>query len=182
MMLRLFAALPVPDFISERVEPLMKGVPGAKWRPRENFHITLAFFGEIDHALTEELDHELAEIRIAPFELQLKSAGHFGRNPPSSIWLGVAGGEALETLARRCARAARRAGVSMEKRNYTPHLTLAYLSGATDISRLQSFESRLGLYRSERFIADRFHLYSSWSRKTGRANSYEIEAEYPLQP
>jgi len=180
MMLRLFAALPIPFEIAQRVKPLMKGVPGAKWRPLENLHITLAFFGELDGVTAEDLDHELAEIRCAPFELRLKGAGHFGRSEPSALWLGVEGGAPLETLARRCARAGGRAKVKMEKRSYLPHLTLAYIPGWTEVSRVHDFERRLGLYRSEAFIADRFYLYSSRQRKPGRPNAYEIEAEYPL--
>ena len=180
MMLRLFAALPIPFQIAERVKPLMKGVPGAKWRPLENLHITLAFFGELDGAKAEDLDHELAEIRSAPFELRLKGAGRFGRCQPSAVWLGVEGGQAIETLARRCARAGHRANVKMDKRAYVPHLTLAYIPGWTEPARVHDFESRLGLYRSDPFIADRFHLYSSRQRKSGKPNAYEIEAEYPL--
>jgi len=178
MSLRLFAALPVPDEIAERVVPLQKGVSGAKWRPRENFHITLAFFGEMNEVTAEELDHELGRVRVAPFELRLKGAGHFGQNPPSVLWLGVEGPPELSDLARRCAKAGARAGVTPERRNYTPHLTVAYLQNP-DIERVQKFEKRLGLYRSDPFIADRFHLYSSWARGRG-PNQYVDEAEYPL--
>lgn len=179
MSLRLFAGLPVPDEIADRITPLQKGVGGAKWRPRENFHITLAFYGEMDEPTAEELDHELGRIEIAPFELRLKSAGHFGNNPPSVLWLGVDGPPELYELARRCAKAGARAGVRPETRNYTPHLTVAYLQ-SPDIDRVLKFEKRLGLYRSEPFIADRFHLYSSWSRTRG-PNQYLDEAEYPLR-
>ncbi len=178
MTVRLFAALPVPDEIAIRVEPLQKGVSGARWRPKENFHITLCFYGEMDESAAMELDHELGRISVAPFELRLKSAGHFGNNPPSVLWLGVEGPPELFELARLCEKAARRAGLQTERRTYTPHLTVAYLQNP-DIERVQKFEKRLGLYRSEPFIADRFHLYSSWRRDRG-PNRYVDEAEYPL--
>ena len=47
MSLRLFAALSIPDHVAERLLPLMKGIGGANWRPRENLHLTLRFFGEL---------------------------------------------------------------------------------------------------------------------------------------
>ncbi|MBK8544651.1 MAG: hypothetical protein IPL62_14550 [Caulobacteraceae bacterium] len=59
MSLRLFAALSIPDHIAERLLPLMKGVGGAKWRPRENLHLTLRFFGELTEPVAEYLDSEL---------------------------------------------------------------------------------------------------------------------------
>lgn len=178
-MLRIFAALPVPEEICDRVMPLMKGVPNARWRPRENLHITLAFYGDITHEQAGDLDEELARIEIAPFELRLEGANHFGKDQPHALWLKVSEAEGLIELARQCRKAAQRCGITMEKRNYLPHLTLAYIRGEADQRRIQRFEQRLALYRSEPFIADRFHLYSS--HETGRGpNRYEIETEYPL--
>lgn len=180
MSLRVFAALPIPDEIAGIVDPLLKGVPGAKWRPRDNFHITLAFFGELDEPVIEELDHELARIDMAPFALKLKGVNHFGKEEPSSLWLGVEAAPELDGLARQCRKAARRAGVAVEKRNYLPHLTVAYIDREDlDFAKLQGFEQRLNLFETEAFIADRFYLLSSYQRKRG-PNDYPVEAEYPL--
>ena len=46
-MIRLFAGLPVPDDIADRLEPLQTGLDGARWRGREHFHVTLGFFGDV---------------------------------------------------------------------------------------------------------------------------------------
>ncbi len=83
-------------------------------------------------------------------------------------------------LARQCRKAARQAGVEIEKRAYLPHLTLAYLNRDVDMGRVQRFEQRLGLFKSDPFTVDRFHLYSSWARKPHTPNLYRIETEYPL--
>ncbi|MEQ8406027.1 MAG: RNA 2',3'-cyclic phosphodiesterase [Oceanicaulis sp.] len=181
MSLRVFAALPIPEAIADQVLDLMdEQVPGANWRPVENLHVTLAFFGELDEPVIEELDHELAAISIPCFELQLSGAGHFGKGQPSALWLGVEAGPELTDLARRCRKAALRAGVEMERRSYLPHLTVAYLSGSVDPVRVHRFEQRNSLFKSDPFTADRFHLYSSHTRKPGKPNAYEVEAEYPL--
>lgn len=180
MSLRVFTALPLPDPVADAACAEMTGVPDANWRPRENLHITLGYYGELDERSVEELDSALGRIRIAPFELQLAGAGRFGGAEPSSIWLGVADSAPLHDLARQCRRAAREAGVDMEKRAYKPHVTLAYLPKAVELGRVQRFEQRLSLFRSQTFIVDRFHLYSSWPRKPHTPNLYQIEAEYPL--
>ena len=77
MSLKLFAALALPDEIADRLMPLMKGVPGANWRPRENLHLTLRFFGDVAEHDADEIDVALSEVAevIAPFEMSLKAAG-----------------------------------------------------------------------------------------------------------
>ena len=178
MSLRLFAALPVPEEIGAGLVRLQKGVPGARWRPVENFHITLRFFGEIDERMAEDLDAELANIQMAPFTVRLKGAGWFGKADPRALWLGVEAGEAVATLAGRCERAARRAGLKPETRNFHPHMTIAYLRG-TPVDKANRFTQRASDLETEAWMATHFSLYSSWTTR-GDANIYEAEADYPL--
>lgn len=177
VMLRLFAALPIPDDVAEPLARLQRGVPGARWSPRENFHITLRFFGEMDETKADDLDRELEAIVADPFEIALKGAGHFGGGEPHALWLGVASNPPLESLARKCDAAARRAGLALEKRPYTPHLTLAYL-GRTDLDRVMAFERQHALLSCEPWRVTWFGLYSSWLG-TG-ASHYQLEREYRL--
>lgn len=180
MSLRVFAALPLSETVADQACDEMTGVPDANWRPRENLHITLCFYGELDEPVIEELDSALGQVRVSPFDLRLEGAGRFGGGDPSAIWLGVERHPALMDLARQCRKAARQAGVEIEKRAYLPHLTLAYLNRDVDVGRVQRFEQRLGLFKSDPFTVDRFHLYSSWARKTHTPNLYRIEADFPL--
>jgi len=180
MSVRLFAALSIPDDTAERLLALMKGVPGAKWRPRENLHMTLRFFGEVQEPVADEIDAALGEValRNRPMDITLKAAGTFGGADPHTLWVGAAANPALEKLAGDCERAARRCGLKPEPRKFTPHVTLAYLSGA-DLARVHAFESRLGLFQTEPFRADAIGLYSSFTRR-GAPSLYRLEAEYPL--
>ncbi|WP_158764226.1 RNA 2',3'-cyclic phosphodiesterase [Terricaulis silvestris] len=180
MSLRLFAALDLPDDIVERVMALMKGVPGAKWRPRENLHLTLRFFGEVTEPVADDLDAALSSTAdaTAPFELQLKAAGSFGGADPHALWIGVAVDPALTKLAADCERAARRAGLKAEPLKYKPHVTVAYLSAAP-LDRVQAFEAQMGLFQTDAFRVERFGLYSSVTRR-GAPSLYRLEAEYPL--
>lgn len=176
-MLRLFAAIPAPDDVAEVLVRLQRGVPGARWRPRENFHITLRFFGEIDVHAAEDLDAELAAIVADPFEAALKGAGHFGADDPHSLWMGVGANPALEALARRCELAARRAGLTPDRRTFAPHLTMACL-GRTSLDRVMAFERQHALFASDPWRVTWFGLYSSWTGK--HASQYQLERTYRL--
>lgn len=181
MSIRLFAALDTPDDVAERLLALMKGVPLAKWRPRENLHLTLRFFGEVTEPIADEIDAGLDEAAAstAPFELKLKGAGAFGKDSPHTLWIGVEKNAALEKLAASCERAARRAGLKPEPRKFAPHVTLAYV-GATEFAAVQSFEQRHALFDAPAFSVDSFGLYSSWTRKSA-PSLYRLEADYSLR-
>jgi 2'-5' RNA ligase len=178
--LRLFAAISLPDDVVERLLALQKGVPGARWRPRENLHLTLRFFGEISEPVADELDIALDEVasRTPRFDLQLKSAGWFGGADPHALWIGVNDSAPLMRLAADCERAARRVGLKPEARKFAPHVTLAYIAG-TDLGRVQAFEARLGLFESRPFEVESIALFSSWIRKSA-PSQYRLEADYPL--
>jgi 2'-5' RNA ligase len=181
MSLRLFAAIAIPDDIAERLLALQKGVPGAKWRPRENLHLTLRFFGEVMEPVAEEIDAALDEVAnaTAAFELQLKSAGSFGKEDPHTLWIGASESEPLKKLAADCERAARRVGMKPETRKFAPHVTLAYLNNP-ELARVHGFESRLGLFESRPFEVESFSLYSSWTRKSA-PSLHRLEADYPMR-
>lgn len=180
MSLRLFAALAIPDDIAERLVGLQTGVGGAKWRPRENFHLTLRFFDEVTEPVADEIDAALEEAArsCTPFELRLKGAGAFGGDDPHALWVGAGESAALTKLAAACERAARRAGLKPETRKFAPHVTLAYLNNA-ELARVHAFESRSGLFASNTFHVASFGLYSSWTRKSA-PSLYRLEADYPL--
>lgn len=181
MSLRLFAALAIPDDIAAHLLALMKGVPGANWRTRENLHLTLRFFGDVPEPVADDIDAELsaAAETCASFDLKLKGAGAFGGADPHALWIGVENSPQLARLAAQCERAARRAGLKPEPRKFTPHVTVAYLNGAP-LDRVQAFEARLGLFESAAFRIESFGLYASFTRKAA-PSLYRLEADYLLR-
>jgi len=175
----LFAAIKIPQDITRALSRLQKGVSGARWSAPEKFHITLGYFGDIDDDHAEVLDYELARIRMSGFELELSGAGHFGSSDPHAIWVGVTPHPALTMLHDHCRQSARRAKVDMEKRNYVPHVTLAYMKPFSPIDRVIAFEQRLSGFKTPPFLVDEFFLMSSHRRKD-KPNKYYAEASYPL--
>lgn len=177
-MLRLFAALPVPPEVSRALLNLQKDLPGASWRPEENFHITLCFFGELSHASARDLDDLLGEIEAPVLDIALDGAGWFGRREPTAVWARVRESDELRGLASACERAARRLGVPLERRPFTPHVTLAYCH-ATPLADARAWSERHQAFLSETWQAGGFHLYSSQPR-SGGPSRYIAEADYPL--
>jgi 2'-5' RNA ligase len=178
-MIRLFAALPIPDEIGEALLRRQTGVEGARWRPLEALHVTLRFFGELREDVARDLDGELAAIRGRPFELALAGAGAFGEGDDlNAIWAGVAESEPLSRLAKACETAARRAGLKPEGRHYRPHVTLAYLR-RPDPAEVARWIQANNLLKSPPIRVESFGLYSSFLGS--EQAHYRLEAEYPLQ-
>lgn len=177
-MIRLFAALELPEEIGRGLRRRQQGLPGAKWRSLDQLHITLRFFGEMAEPVAAELDEQLQTIRGAPLELELNGVGGFGEGAVMrSVFARVADNPALTQLAGRCEAAARRAGLKPERRAYRPHVTLAYLKRSNP-GRAAAWIQGHNLPRSPPFRVTWFGLYSSWSSPDG--NRYDLEREYPL--
>ena len=177
-MIRLFAAVAIPQEIGQALTRRQTGVEGARWRPLEALHITLRFFGEIREDIARDLDSELMTLRTPPFDLELSGVGAFGEGPDLHVlWAGVAENEALRRLAKACESAARRAGLKAETRSYRPHLTLAYLRHP-DPAEVAHWIQGNNLLKSPPIRVESFGLYSSFMGNE-QAN-YRLEAESPL--
>jgi 2'-5' RNA ligase len=177
-MIRLFAAVAVPPEIGEALVRRQQGVPGARWRPTDAFHITLRFMGEVSEAVADDLDAELNVVAGDALTLQLEGVGSFQDGDDiHAVWAGVAENAALRRLARRCEMAARKAGLKPDKRSWKPHVTLAYLRRA-DPARVAAWVQGHNLLRSPPFQVTSFGLYSS--RLGHDAATYRLEREYPL--
>jgi 2'-5' RNA ligase len=176
--IRLFAAIrPSPDAI-QWLQRLKDDLPGARWSPPENLHLTLRFAEQISERQADDLDAELETIHGGPFDLTLRGVGAFEDHGfPKAIWADVERSEPLEVLQRRCESAARRAGLAPDKRPWRPHVTLAYLSAA-EPERVARWIQQYNLARLAPFEVAEFGLYSSWPSKEGSV--YRLERTYPL--
>jgi RNA 2',3'-cyclic 3'-phosphodiesterase len=142
---RLFAAIDLPEVEHDR---LASYVAQARLDPKsvrladpEQWHITLAFYGDVREAESTELLARLERVaeRTSSFSIRLHRAGAFPANPRRAkvLWAGVDGDlEVMRRLADRCRAAGRRAGLAMPKERFHPHVTLARARGGTaDVDR-----------------------------------------------
>lgn len=185
--MRYFAAIPVPDEISHELHRLQTGVSGARWVAVETFHITLGFFDTLSDDTVEVLDDRLGRTEHSPVELALSGVGHAGSTVPYALWARVhsthvataQAPDPLHALNHYIKNSARHAGITLERKVFRPHVTLAYLTPQTPIDRIIAFETRHAKFATVPFLADRFCLYSSRPHKNG-PNRYHKEAEYPM--
>lgn len=179
-MIRLFSAIPVPPDLRSRIALLQGGIPGAKWHVPEDFHITLAFIGDVGDETAERAHEALAAVRSAAFSLSLQGAGLFSQgDDPNVLFLDVAQENALFSLKESVDSALTMANVPFHRRKYKPHMTLAYLKNP-DRLKLAEFISAHALFRSGPFPVEEFILYQS--RQSQQGAHYEALETYPLYP
>ncbi|PIE72312.1 MAG: RNA 2',3'-cyclic phosphodiesterase [Deltaproteobacteria bacterium] len=172
---RLFVAIDLPEPVKERLKPLCWGLPGARWTDMHQLHLTLCFIGEVEGVVYLDVRQALGDIRFSSFSMQLDGLGFFPpRGRPQVVWAGVAPCERLKTLREKIYNRLLAEGVSLEKRKFVPHITLARLKN-TPPKRAGLFLEEYGLFYSEPFTVKRFLLYSSVLGRKGARHTVEQE-------
>jgi RNA 2',3'-cyclic 3'-phosphodiesterase len=180
-MIRLFVALSLPDALRGELSALCGGIPGARWVPEENYHLTLRFIGEVPGWQAQEIDEALSGIRAPGFDLTFRGVGTFQKNGRmASLWVGVEKSEPLLFLQAKVETALQRIGLEAERKRYAPHVTLARTERAAPDKTI-AFVQANNLYRAAPVPVDGFTLYSSRLGKEQAAYHREVEYEL-LQP
>lgn len=139
--MRVFVALGLPGHLRDQLEefvesrrdsdrhPLHRTERSAEWSWTipEQWHLTLAFAGEVSQHQLERWEDHLADLaeRTDPLELRIRGAGAFPHPDAAKVlWAGVEG-PLLDELAARVRTAASRAGVRIDGQRFVPHLTMA---------------------------------------------------------
>ena len=174
---RLFTALEVPADLAFDLSMMRGGLNGARWIDAENYHITLRFIGDIDHAMARDVSSALEGVRKPACEVTLDGLTSFGGDKPRAIVARVQPNAGVVELQAEHERLMRRIGLPPEPRKFTPHVTLARLrsSAAMDVA---DYLGMRGLFRIRQFTARRFVLYSA--RDSVGGGPYVVEAAYPL--
>lgn len=124
-----FVALAPPDDakneLAHALSPAYAAYPDLRWNRIEDWHITLAFLGELPVQAVQRLRSPLADLAAAhpSLELALLGGGHFDERV---LWSGIEGdldqlhelGEAVRARIRDC-------DIAFAERPLRPHLTLA---------------------------------------------------------
>ena len=137
---RVFVALNLDDALRARIEtellePLREMVPGVRWTPRENLHVTLAFLGDRSPQEVRDVEHVLRDVAAdrTAFDVRLSGLGVFpNASKPRVVWLGLEDPSYVRALHRSFERERGRLGVAAEGRAYHPHVTLGRVTGAGD--------------------------------------------------
>lgn len=139
--------------------------------PAANYHITLAFLGDINPRQHEVIVDELSQIQLPPFTLTLDTTGVWD-GPKVLFAAPTTPPNELKALARSVRKAARVAKISLQKQDYCPHVTLVRKATSALPPPLLSPELTLSFTR--------FHLFESMSGNGGV--HYPIRASWELRP
>jgi len=140
--MRLFIAInfsdEVKDALCETAAELKAASRRGRVVRRENLHLTLVFIGETDCVddILAVIEEAAKEAFTEPIAITLSEAGIFKGRGGDLHWVGVENTPALKRLARELAEGLRAEGFEIEKRRFTPHITIGreiVLSGPADI-------------------------------------------------
>jgi len=175
---RLFTGLEIPAEVGFALSLKRGGLYGARWIDPENYHITLRFIGDVDHAVANEVTDGLDRLTHSEsFKIRLNQLGAFGGDKPRALYAAVENNASLQRLQAAQERVLQRLGLEPEGRKFVPHVTLARLRGsaASDIASFMAFSGR---FEPLEFAVGRFVLFSS--RDSVGGGPYLIEQAYPL--
>ncbi len=179
--MRLFVGLAIADEVKQTLERVTLRLrakdDGLRWSTPDQWHVTLAFLGEVGDEARGRLARELAEVRLAPVRLQMDGLGLFER-------VGILHGKVEVTpellrLYEAVAAGVRRAGLEAEDRPYRAHVTLARSrnrDGRKTIERLRRASDQQRL--NERWEATEFLLYQS--KLSPKGSTYIVQGRFAL--
>ncbi|MSQ59793.1 MAG: RNA 2',3'-cyclic phosphodiesterase [Betaproteobacteria bacterium] len=167
---RLFFALWPDDLCRERMVREAKKlheVFGGRITRRESIHMTLVFLGEISADQAQAMHATGERTRMQSFSLHMAGAGCWAHN--RIAWLAPAvTPEPLARLVKDLRRNARDAGIVIERRPFTPHVSLLRNAQCRPVeTKIPLFE-----WRVQDFVLVR-------SRRDAGTSHYEILARWP---
>ncbi len=179
-MIRAFVALMLPESLTARLVAVQAGLPVGRAVEPDALHLTLAFLGEHQEPVIEEVHHGLTEIKGQAFSIAVDGLGISG-DPPRALHARVRPNDGLSLLAGAVQRKAHEAGVALKRERFRPHITLArFAKGATSEKpgALEEFIAARAALRTAPAQIAAFALFRSYLRREGSV--YERLAEYPL--
>ena len=129
--MRLFVALEIPSVVRKNLATLLAELRAITTEPRwvrpENLHVTLKFLGEVSEEGLESVKSALRQIRSGNgVMLEFRGLGFFpNEKHPRVLWAGMEASTNLKGLAADIETAMEKHGIPREKREFSPHLTLA---------------------------------------------------------
>jgi 2'-5' RNA ligase len=151
------------------------------WVPPERFHVTLAFIGDVSESRAPAIMAALQpSSSVRPFEMTLVGAGAFPhRGRPRVLWTGVGEGrDWLISVAGEVHKRLTEAGVMLEARPFSPHVTVARVKEPTGLRSSVLLDGLTDVVVG-RMTVDAITLFQS--RLSPSSPSYHVMARSPLR-
>lgn len=180
--MRVFVALDLPPEVESQLVVQQFLMPIPRKVERSQFHLTLAFMGEMREPDLEALHEALMRIKMPAFELSLTGFGIFGKAKPNSVWASVVPSAPLERLQAKVERAARLSGADIPVRRFVPHITLGRFPAMRpeDAARLELAVINGAGFRAGPWEVRDMVLYQSTLSSEGPR--YDALARYTIAP
>ncbi len=141
-MVRCFVALELPEdvksFVGAVASQLRRRID-AKWVSAQGMHLTLKFLGDVPASAIPSIAKALEQplTVTGPIQLKVEGLGCFPNvKRPRVIWLGITDPQsALQPLVQKIEESLAPLGFPCETRSFKPHLTLARMRSARDLSK-----------------------------------------------
>jgi RNA 2',3'-cyclic 3'-phosphodiesterase len=131
-----------------------EGIRSVRWVQPENIHLTIKFLGDTRVNLLEDINLGLSQAcsRHDGFEMEVSGTGAFpGTNRPRILWAGIKLTQALSSLQKDIEIELHRLGFEIEKRSFSPHLTLGRVSDNIQQSEVTQIAKSLLVTKNRSF-------------------------------
>lgn len=128
--MRTFIAIELEEEVKEHLANIQtetqKHCRRGNFTPKENFHLTLHFLGEVGEEDLDYLQEAIFETarRNRPFTLTLDKVGFFPRGNKGILWVGLEKSNPLQRLFSTLEKSLEQQGFARERKGLSPHITL----------------------------------------------------------
>lgn len=177
--MRLFVAIPLPEFVKKNLGDLQQPIEGVRWQQQSQLHITLKFLGDTDRDRIQDLQTHLSKIDRPSFSITISGFGYFPEGKqPRVLWAGIEKNKPLTKLYREVEQHCTALGFEEDARSFKPHITIARTDGVPKRD-VMSFINQHKQFRISDVPVDEFVLYESKldpdGAKHSRLKTFELE-------
>ena len=173
--MRCFISITLPEEIKRGMTAIQGRLRASgadvSWTRPEGIHLTLKFLGEVEEKRVPKIAAALdnAVNGIGAFSLSVSGMGTFpDRRRPRVVWIGLKeDGDSLIKLQENVGRELVTIGFPLEKRGFTPHVTLGRIRSNRSIEKLLDLIGEEKGVELNGFTVTKVHLMESQLRSTG---------------
>ncbi len=179
MKIRTFLSLELPQTVRNKLSVHVELISGhdklqqIRWSPKENYHLTLAFLGNVEYVLISslqlKLEQNLSYNKAVPFRISEIAPFPFSSKPKIVAAILEHSNELMQ-FQYNIAKCVRASGISLERRRFIPHVTLGRLKSCNRKSLtfqpqkifLEGVSEKVVIFQSE--LAPKGAVYISLGR------------------
>jgi 2'-5' RNA ligase len=144
--MRAFIAIEIPEYIKDNIveiqDKLKKAFADITWVKKENMHITLRFFGEIQEKSVEDIKKFIRDTakKNPKFNITLNNVGAFPSwNYPRVLWIGIKDPDKIIKLATELEDDIVKGGFApLQDKPFQAHLTIGRIKGPVNKESLKN--------------------------------------------